>query len=93
MRAGQKKNTCVFVNALPKSNARSSEVEKKKYSSLNDRRFFFKTNHKKVKRRLHFEGSKVFFCCPTKCYFAQCLPFNLTKIDNHLYMLGCLLCC
>ena len=51
---------------------------------------FCKTNYEKVKR-----GVKIYFCCRTKCYFAQCLPLNLTVVVvpltegiTPLYMLG-----
>ena len=40
---------------------------------------FFKTNYEKVKTLFNFilRGLK-YFCCRTKCYFAQCLPLNMT---------------
>ena len=37
-RAEQKKNTCFFGNALPKSNDRSHLIQRKKHSSLKRRR-------------------------------------------------------
>ena len=57
---------CIFVNCISVPLTSRSKV-------------CFKTSYEKVKTHFHFEGSKVFFLLDrTKCYFAQCLPLNLT---------------
>ena len=48
------------------------------YPCIHFRKFFFKTHYEKVIALFHFVGSKLFFSCRTKCYGAQCLPFNHT---------------